>query len=217
MKNKGIAAAVAAAVVVIVVVAVAVPVAVVVLKGGGGGENQPSVTVPAGKKALLIIALTDFNDTEYSVTRNALTQAGVTVSVASTTTGTATGQDGMHVTPDIATYNVNVNNYDAVVFIGGTGVEAAYFDDTTAWQIASNANNQGKVVAAICIAPVVLANAGILNGKQATVYSGNQAQLEAGGATYTGQSVTVDGKIITANGPDAATEFANAIKSALAQ
>jgi len=204
MKNKGIAAA-GVAVVLVLIIAVAGVGAFLLLRRG------PSIT---GKKVLLIIAPTDFNDTEYGTTRSVLEQAGATVSVASTTTETARS-DETQVTPDLAITDVNVGNYDAVVFIGGMGVETAYFDNITAQQIASNAYNQGKVVGAICIAPVVLAKAGILNGKHATVYNDYAAQLTAGGAIYTDQPVVTEGKIITANGPDASTAFANAIVSAL--
>ena len=212
MENRGIVAAIAAVVVVIVVVVAGAGTFLVLHGGGGTGPSGGNVT---GKKALLIIAPTNFEDSEYTTTRNALQQAGVTVSVASSTTTTATGSDGLQVTPDLSIANVNVGNYDAVVFIGGTGCETAYYDDSTAHSIVVAANNQGKVIGAICLAPGILANAGILNGKSATIWADHAGTLTNNGATYTGQSVTVDGKIITANGPDAATEFANAIKSAL--
>jgi protease I len=213
MENKGIAAAVAA-VVIVVVVAVAGAGAFLLLRGGGG-TGPSGDTIATGKKAMLIIAPTNFEDSEYTTTRNVLQQAGVTVSVASSTTATATGSDGLQVTPDLSIANVNVGNYDAVVFIGGTGCETAYYEDSTAHSIAVAADNQGKVVGAICLAPGILANAGILNGKTATIWSDHADTLTNNGATYSAQSVVTDGKIITANGPEAATQFANAIKSAL--
>lgn len=54
-----------------------------------------------------------------------------------------------------------------------------------------------------------------IDGKRATVFSSERAKLEAEGAIYTGKNVEVDGKIITANGPNAAAEFAKAIVKAL--
>ena len=68
-----------------------------------------------------------------------------------------------------------------------------------------------KIIAAICIAPVTLANAGILNGKKATVFPSGKNDLIRNGAKYTGDSVTVDGNIITANGPMAAEAFGKKI------
>lgn len=63
-----------------------------------------------------------------------------------------------------------------------------------------------KAVAAICAGPSILGQLGILRGKRATVYPGFDDKLE--GATYTAESVTVDGNILTANGLGAAIPFA---------
>ena len=69
----------------------------------------------------------------------------------------------------------------------------------------------GKLVGAICIAPRILSEAGILNGKKATVYSSEAGVLRANGAIYTGKDVEVDGKIVTASGPHAAEQFGNTL------
>lgn len=70
----------------------------------------------------------------------------------------------------------------------------------------------GGRVAAICASPgVVLAPLGIVNGKKATGYPGFEGKLEAGGATTTGERVTVDGNVTTGNGPSSAVPFALAI------
>ena len=67
----------------------------------------------------------------------------------------------------------------------------------------------GKKIAAICAAPaVVLAQIGVLNGKKATCYPGFEKALNATGATYTGDLVTVDGNVTTAEGPAAAFPYA---------
>ena len=67
----------------------------------------------------------------------------------------------------------------------------------------------GKKVAAICAAPaVVLAQLGVLNDKKATCYPGFEKALDAAGATYTGDLVTVDGNVTTAEGPAAAFPYA---------
>ncbi|MEM2638356.1 MAG: DJ-1/PfpI family protein, partial [Candidatus Hadarchaeales archaeon] len=91
-----------------------------------------------------------------------------------------------------------------------------YFSNKHALSIAKEAFSAGKVVGAICIAPVILANAGILKGRRATVWDGDFVKmLEAGGAKYTGKNVEVDGKIVTANGPHAAREFGKKIAELL--
>ncbi|MFN8206378.1 MAG: DJ-1 family glyoxalase III [Bacteroidales bacterium] len=66
-------------------------------------------------------------------------------------------------------------------------------------------DRQGKWLAAICAAPLVLGNLGILNGKKATCYPGTESNLA--GANCTSQLVVVDGNIITGKGPGAALSF----------
>jgi protease I len=109
---------------------------------------------------------------------------------------------------------VRVSDYDCIVFIGGVGA-TVYFDDPLAHSIASEAAAAGKVVAAICVSPVTLARAGVLQGRRATVFPDYAAELENAGAMYTGEDVTVDGRIITANGPGAAEKFMWKIAEAL--
>ena len=77
-------------------------------------------------------------------------------------------------------------------------------------------------MAAICIAPEILAKAGVLKEKKATVWSSSIDQgpvefLENEGAEHVEEPVVVDGKIITGNGPEAATEFGQKIVEVLRQ
>jgi 4-methyl-5(b-hydroxyethyl)-thiazole monophosphate biosynthesis len=67
----------------------------------------------------------------------------------------------------------------------------------------------GKPLAAICAAPLVFGNRGLLDGKKATCYPGFESYLQ--GAEYTANLVEVDGNFITGKGPGAALEFAFAI------
>ncbi len=178
---------------------------------GGGGVVLGEAT---GKRAVMVIAPSDFRDEELFQTKEVLETAGVEVKIASSATGEITGSRGGKATPDIALSEVNAADYDAVVFVGGGGA-SAYFNDATAQNLAKDAASKGRVVAAICIAPSILANAGLLEGKRATAFSSEQSNLETKGATYTGEAVTVDGKIITADGPAAARDFGAAIVNAI--
>ena len=76
------------------------------------------------------------------------------------------------------------------------------------------AADKHKVLAAICVAPITLARAGVLEGKRATTSLAGSV-IEAEGATYTGALVERDGLIITANGPAASDAFGRAIAAAL--
>jgi len=178
-----------------------------------GGETKEMETQSLGK-VLMVVAPQNFRDEEYQKPRQVLEAAGWQIEVASKGVNEATGMLGAKAKIDKDISQVNVDDYQGVVFVGGTGA-AVYFEDQTALALAKTAFEKGKVVGAICIAPSILANAGILQGKRATAFSSEQANLSAKGAYYTGESVTVDGKIVTANGPGAAEEFGRRIADKL--
>ncbi len=163
-----------------------------------------------GKKVVMVIASQNFRDEELLKPKEILEQAGIKVTIASSTVNMAKGMLGAQVKPEILTKDINVSNFDAVIFVGGVGAKE-YFHHPVAQKIAQDAYKQGKLVGAICIAPRILSEAGILNGKKATVYSSEAGVLRANGAIYTGKDVEVDGKIVTASGPHAAEQFGNTL------
>ena len=166
-----------------------------------------------GKKALMIIAPRDFRDEELFHTREEIEKAGGMVTIASTSISEATGMFGAKASPHITIDTVRVEDFDAVIFVGGMGAEI-YFDDPRALKIARDAYSMKKLVSAICIAPSILANADILKGRSATVWSGDKKYVDIlndNGARFTGQPVERDGRIVTANGPEAAREFGTTI------
>jgi protease I len=191
---------------------------------GGDSEEKPAETKQEEKEkdqlegdetaergtVLLIISPTDFQDQEYTVTRKVLEDAGYKVVVGSATSDTAVGTEGTQVQPDIALKDVDINNYVAVAFIGGGGC-TIYYNDPDALAIAEDAYDKGLTVGAICLAPGILANAGLLQGKEAAVSPGGIDLLEQGGATFIDQDVVVDGKIVTACGPTASQAFGEAL------
>ncbi len=164
----------------------------------------------ANKSLLMIIAPENFRDEELFVTKNVLESRGAKVMVASLRKGIAKGMLGSTIMVNYTIYEINVSDFDAVVFVGGAGA-TIYFENERALEIARSAYGEGKVVGAICLGPVILARAGILEGKHATVWKGARDELEKAGVIYTGRDVEVDGKIVTASDPKAAEEFALAI------
>ena len=170
----------------------------------------------AGKKVVMIIAPQNFRDEELLQPKNILTEKGAEVVVASASLETAKGMLGAEVKPDILVSEIKPEDWDAIILIGGTGA-SHYFNDFSIHSMLNEAVKQNKIVAAICIAPVTLANAGILSGKKATVFSSEVQKLKDKGAECTGKDVERDGNIITASGPQAAKEFGNAITQALTE
>ena len=136
------------------------------------------------------------------------------VDTYSSSTGTAKGMLGATVKVDKTIDQLKVEDYDAIVFVGGVG-SSEYWDNPVTHKIAQEAVKQNKVLAAICIAPVTLAKAGVLKDKNATVYSSESGQLKKYNANYTAKDVEVDGNIVTAAGPHAAKQFGETIKKLL--
>jgi protease I len=163
----------------------------------------------------MIIAPVNFRDEEFYEPKTILEKSGVRVTTASTTTGTAKGKLGAAVKPDILLKDVRVSDFDAVIFVGGSGA-AVYLDDPAAQRIAQEALKQNKILGAICVAPAILARAGVLRGRNATVFEDDADELKNNGALYTGAAVEKDGNIITGSGPQAAREFGFALAKALA-
>lgn len=162
------------------------------------------------KRVALVIAEKNFRDEEYLRPKEILGKAGLEVITVSTTTGLVKGKLGAEARPDLLLSKVKPEEIDALVFVGGGGAEQ-YFEDQTAHLLAKQILDSGKLLAAICIAPVILAKAGLLKGKKATVWFEGAEDLKKGGAIYTGAPVQTHERIITANGPEAAEAFGREI------
>lgn len=163
---------------------------------------------------LIIIASKDFEDTEFLHTKEELEKANINITIASKKKRSAVGTYGTNVEVDLELDDVNINDYDAIIFIGGIGA-CKYYRNKKALSLVVKSYNNGKKTCAICVAPLILANAGVLKGKHATVYKDLAKMLEEHGAIYTGKPVEVDGNIITANGPNAARLFGQTIAKEL--
>ena len=168
------------------------------------------------KKAVLIIARETFRDEELFDTQKALEAAGVETVVASSQLGTCTGKLGATAEAVMLVRDINAEDFDAIVFVGGTG-SMEYYQDSAALTLAKKAQRLGKVIAAICIAPRILANAGLLKGIKATCYESETDALRDLGADFRHADVIRDGNIITGSGPHAAAEFGQTIAQALAE
>ena len=179
---------------------------------------MPEKTIE-NKKIVMVIAFQNFRDEEYFVSKEILEEAGAEVKTVSNQMGWALGADGGEVKTDLLISEIDMADFDGVVFIGGPGC-LEYLDNENSYKVVKETVSQGKVLASICISPVILAKAGVLEGKKAAVWSSQMDKspiqiLEENGAIYYDESVVIDGKIITGNGPDAAEEFGEAIVEVL--
>jgi protease I len=176
----------------------------------------PATSMPLirldGKKALFVL-YDGYEDDEYGIPRAILEDLGVVVTVASLTTEVLEGIHGGEVRPDALLADVHGGDYDAVVFPGGGGYQVG---DPEGQRIAREAAAEGKVVAAICVAPLTLARAGVVEGKRVTTLR-SAAVMEDAGAIVTSADVERDGNIITAKGMDSSRLFGETIAVAMGE
>jgi len=168
-----------------------------------------------GKNILMVIASKNFRDEEYFIPYEVFQKEGAKITTASSIEGDIIGIEGGEARSTLILNEVKIKNFDAVVFIGGDGA-VEYFNNNDAHRIVQEMENLHKVVAAICIAPIILAKAGILVGRNATVWSSlmnknNIKELEDSGCSVSGERVVKDKKIITADGPAVSKKFAEEI------
>lgn len=167
------------------------------------------------RKVVFVIAFEDFRDREYFVPREILEKGDVEVKTISNKKGLAIGADGGEVEVDFLITEINPSDFDAVIFIGGPGC-LKFLNNENSYRLISATLDTGKILASICISPVILAKAGVLENKRATVWHSTLDKspieaLEQNGAEFVDQSVVQDSNIITANGPEVAEEFSNKI------
>jgi len=172
-----------------------------------------------GKSILIIIAQDGFKDIEYKTTRGILEGAGAKITVASNKAGSCKGADGLEINADLGfmTNKIDLSGYSAVVLIGGPSTIKHFYHNKELITLIKDASDQDKVIGAICLSPGVLAEAGILKGKNATVFDAPEARklFDENGVKYTGEDVIVEGKIVTASGPPASEGFAKALVNLL--
>ena len=185
-----------------------------ILTIGTAFGKEPAMNSLSGKNVAIIIAYQDFRDEEFTQPFTVLSGAGATITVASSKRGTAKGMLGKKVEVQQLLAELDAAKFDAVVLVGGPGAQS-YFKDPAAHKLVRDAVKQGRVIGAICIAPAILAHAGLVEGKRMTGFSSILPDLRKAGAMVTAEPVVRDGKLITADGPAAAGKFAAALLEAL--
>lgn len=172
-----------------------------------------SRTSPEGK-ILMVLSPQDYQEDELNVPRDYFRSKGYEVILASKGVETATSMNGENVSVDVDIDEVDLSPYQAVIFVGGEGIYYLNLNEDPDYVgLAKKAALQNKLIGAICLGPWILADAGLLQGKQAT--AAETDYLKSKGAVVSDLAVVQDGNILTANGPSASQEFAEAIVAAL--
>jgi protease I len=168
-------------------------------------------------KLLVVIAPERFRDEELFEPLSVFQKAGIAYDVASIKAGPCTGMLGGKCDATLDLTRVQAGSYDGIVVIGGAGSPEFLWGNSRLRTLVTEFAKSGKLVSAICLSPVVLARAGVLTGKKATVFrmADSVAEMRKGGADLRDDAVISDGSFITANGPAAARRFGEEIVSAL--
>ena len=144
-----------------------------------------------------------------------LRRAEVDVTIAGLEPGPITASRGTTIVPDATLAEVLDEDFDMIVLPGGLPGAEHLKNDESLRELLQKMAGDGKFVCAICAAPMVLAHAGVLDGKKATGYPGFLESSDFPKVTYTGVAVQRDGRFITSRGPGTAMDFALELIEAL--
>lgn len=164
------------------------------------------------KKAIVFLA-EGFEEIEALTVVDVLRRGGVEVIMMSVTDDPyVLGAHGMEVLTDV-TVEYEIGNEDMIVLPGGLPGAHNLRNSSVVCDAVNKFVAEGKLVGAICAAPYVLGDLGVLKGRKATCYPSFESHFE--GAEYTAQRVEISGNIITGNGPSSALKFSLALLAAL--
>jgi len=154
---------------------------------------------------VLVPLFTGFEEIEAITIIDILRRAGVEVVTAGLSPNPVMGAHGIPVLADIGIEAAEADAYTGIVLPGGAGT-ATLRADPRVRTLVTNFYQQGKTTAAVCAAPTVLSDLGLLKDKKATSYPSVRASMVVG--TYLEDSVVVDDLIITSRGAGTAMAFA---------
>jgi 4-methyl-5(b-hydroxyethyl)-thiazole monophosphate biosynthesis len=159
-------------------------------------------------KTVLIPLAPGFEDLEAVTLIDLLRRAGIEVVTAGLHAGLIPGARGVRVQPDATLDEVMSRDFDMIALPGGMPGAEHLKNDARVQAVLRRLGGAGKYTAAICAAPIALAQAGLLDGKRATSYPGFVEKLGLANTTCLEDPVVVDGKVATSRGPGTAMDFA---------
>jgi protease I len=173
------------------------------------------------KKRVLMLATDGFEQDELFLPRQALLDAGASVTLAAPKpdpiTGEKGGEKGESITPDTVIDQVDGAGYDALVLPGGVGNPDKLRMNARAVEIVREFVRDDKIVAAICHAPWLLIEADVVEGKRVTSWPSVRTDLANAGASVLDEEVVIDGKLITSRQPADIPAFNRAVIDCLSQ
>lgn len=173
-----------------------------------------------GKK-VLILATHGFEQSELEVPRDRLKAAGAQVDIVSPEKGEIKGWQmkdwGRPVKVDRTLAEVSADEYDAIVLPGGQINPDLLRVNEQALKLIKDFYNQKKVVAAVCHAPWLLIETGIIKGRRATSYKSIKTDVKNAGAKWEDSQVVTDEGVITSRNPGDLEAFSSKIIEEIAE
>jgi len=165
-------------------------------------------------KKVLVVMAPGFEEIETITVVDILRRAGARVTLAATVSGDIQGSRGVRVLPDATLDQLSDEEiFDLIVLPGGQpGTDNLAKNATVRTHLLRMAEDN-RLIAAICAAPMVLEQAGLLKGRAVTSHPSVSDKLSSG--RYLESRVVVDGNIITSRAPGTAMEFALVLVEAL--
>lgn len=158
------------------------------------------------KKRVLCLIADGFEEIETVTPVDVLRRAGVDVVIVSLGGGPVTGRSGIRLESDSSLAEVHADAFDLLLIPGGPGVNELRVDGrAAAWVRAFAA--EGKMIAAICAAPLILNDAGLLEGRRFTAHFSTRGDLPG----LLSERVVIDDKLITSRGAGTALDFGFAL------
>ncbi len=145
-----------------------------------------------------------FEEIEATTTIDILRRGGVNVTTAGLQGTIVRGTRGVKLIADMKMDDVNFDRFDGLILVGGDPGWKNLSMSRRVMDAIQKYNGSKKTLAAICAAPCILAKAGVLAEKRATIYPGMERELPRPRS----EKVIVDGHVITSQGPGTAVDFA---------
>jgi 4-methyl-5(b-hydroxyethyl)-thiazole monophosphate biosynthesis len=163
------------------------------------------------KKSVLCLLNDGFEEIEVVTPVDLLRRADIKVVIAAMDNKTTVGRDGIRIEADVLLSEVEPSGFDMLFIPGGPGVGELRQDGRAA-ALAKEFSAAGKSLAAICAGPLILLDAGLLEGRRFTAYHSVCEELGGG----LDERVVVDENLITSRGAGTALDFALALITHLA-
>ena len=164
-------------------------------------------------KNVVVFFATGFEEVEGLAVVDILRRAGVSVDICSLNGEYVTGSHNITIKSDILIENIDIDKYHCIVLPGGLPGATNLRDDKRIIEFVQKFDKEGKFVAAICAAPIVLEKADIIRDRAVTSYPGSVENSEK--FNYKEEVVVRSENLITSRGPATVLEFAYNILEAM--